>query len=247
MPERGEGTAYDARVYPPVAVTVDLCVFTIRSGALHVLLVERGEDPFGGLWALPGGFVEPHEDAAQAAARELAEETGVDSGFHIEQLASYSTPDRDPRMRVVSIAHVAFAPDLPEPVAGSDAATARWWAVADLPLDGTETPALERLAFDHATILGDGVERVRAKLEYTTLATSFVASPFTLGELHRVYAAVWGTPPHRGTFIRKVLSTPGFVELADAPSGRASGVGRPPTAFYAAGPATHLHPALLRG
>ncbi|MFN8098004.1 MAG: NUDIX domain-containing protein [Dermatophilaceae bacterium] len=239
--------AYDARAYPPVAVTVDLCVFTIRSGALQVLLVERGEDPYAGMWALPGGFIEPGEDAARAAERELAEETGVSSGFHIEQLASYSAPERDPRMRVISIAHVAFAPDLPEPVAGSDAATARWWAIADLPIEENDAPALDRLAFDHAAILGDALERVRAKLEYTTLATSFVTAPFTLGELHRVYAAVWGTPPHRGTFIRKVLSTPGFVELADAPSSRATGVGRPPTAFYASGPATHLHPALLRG
>ncbi len=233
--------------YPPVAVTVDLCVFTIRSGALHVLLVERGEDPYAGTWALPGGFIQPDEDAGTAAARELAEETGVDSGFHVEQLATYSDPDRDPRMRILSVAHVAFAPDLPEPVAGSDARTARWWAVADLPVDGNDAPALETLAFDHVQILTDALERVRSKLEYTTLATQFVPAPFTLGDLHRVYAAVWDTPPHRGTFIRKVLSTPGFVEEAQAPSGRASGPGRPPTAFYSAGPATHLHPALLRG
>lgn len=233
--------------HPPFAVTVDLCVFTIRSGALNVLLVERGDDPYAGSWALPGGFIEPDEDATAAAARELVEETGVETGFHLEQLATYSQPDRDPRMRVVSIAHVAFAPDLPEPVAGSDAATARWWAVADLPIEGAESPAFERLAFDHAQILTDALERVRSKLEYTTLAASFVTAPFTLGELHRVYAAVWGTPPHRGTFIRKVLSTPGFVELAEAPTQRTSGVGRPPTAFYRSGPATHLHPALLRG
>jgi len=241
------GAAADARAYPPVAVTVDLCVFTIRAGALHVLLVERGEEPFAGSWALPGGFIEPAEDAAHAAARELTEETGVESGFHLEQLATYSAPDRDPRMRVVSIAHVAFAPGLPEPVAGSDARTARWWAIADLPVDGNDDPVIERLAFDHETILADALERVRAKLEYTTLATQFVTAPFTLGDLHRVYAAVWGTPPHRGTFIRKVLSTPGFVEEAAAPPARPSGVGRPPTAFYTAGAATHLHPALLRG
>ena len=111
--------------HPPFAVTVDLTVFTIRAGALSVLLVRRGEDPYAGSWALPGGFVEPREDAESAARRELTEETGTDFTGHLEQLKTYSAPDRDPRMRVVSVAHLAFAPDLPEPSAGSDAADAR--------------------------------------------------------------------------------------------------------------------------
>ena len=91
--------------YPPFAVTVDLAVFTIRDGVFSVLLVERGGEPFAGSWALPGGFVGPDEDAETAAWRELREETGVDRfEGHLEQLRTYSAPDRDPRMRVVSVA-----------------------------------------------------------------------------------------------------------------------------------------------
>ncbi|MDO9456081.1 NUDIX hydrolase [Nocardioides sp.] len=229
--------------HPPFAVTVDLAVFTIRDGALAVLLVERGADPFAGSWALPGGFVEPQEDAENAAWRELLEETGVERfDGHLEQLRTYSAPDRDPRMRVVSVAHVAFAPDLPEPEAGSDAAGARWWAVDDVLGEGPDRPAL---AFDHDEILTDARERVRAKLEYTTLALDFVAEPFTLPELRRVYAAVWGVAPDLGNFRRKVLGTDGFVVPTDGQGGATSAGGRPPL-LYRRGDATVIQPPMLR-
>jgi 8-oxo-dGTP diphosphatase len=232
--------------HPPFAVTVDLAVFTVRDGALAVLLVERGSDPYAGHWALPGGFVEPDEDAETAAWRELREETGVErfgeAGGHLEQLRTYSAPDRDPRMRVVSVAHVALAPDLPEPSAGSDAAGARWWAVEDLlgEAAGEDRPVL---AFDHAEILEDAVERVRAKLEYTTLALEFVSEPFTLAELRRVYAAVWGVPPDLGNFRRKVLGTDGFVVPTDVHGPTAGGR---PALLYRRGAATAIQPPMLR-
>lgn len=239
MADPAAGPAYDPHGFPPFAVTVDLAVFTIRSGALCVLLVERGGEPYAGSWALPGGFVGEDEDAETAARRELAEETGVDvSAVHLEQLRTYSGPDRDPRMRVVSVAHVALAPDLPDPSAGSDAADARWWTVEDL-LDG-EGPAL---AFDHRTILDDALERVRSKLEYTTLATQFVTEPFTLAELRGVYAAVWGVAPDLGNFRRKVLSTDGFVVQTDE---RAASRGGPKPLLFTRGSATALQPAMLR-
>lgn len=230
---------YDSSEYPPFAVTVDLAVFTIRDGALSLLLVERGSDPYAGHWALPGGFIDEGEDAPTAARRELAEETALgDLPVHLEQLKTYSAPDRDPRMRVVSIAYVVMAPGLAEPQAGSDAADARWWTVEDL-LD-EDGPAL---AFDHAEIVRDALERVRSKLEYTTLAGQFVTEPFTLAELRSVYAAVWGVAPDLGNFRRKVLSTDGFVIPTDE---RASSSTGPRPLLFRRGPATALQPAMLR-
>lgn len=235
---------YDPRRFDPIAVTVDVVSLTIRNGRLSVLLVQRAGHPYRGAWALPGGFVEPDEDTDHAAVRELAEETGLTSvAGHLEQLRTYSDPERDPRMRVVSVAYVGFGPDVAAPAAGSDASAARWWAVDDL--EGPDAPAL---AFDHAQIVADGVERARAKIEYTSLAASFVEEPFTLAELRRVYEAVWGVDLHVGNFRRKVLSTPGFVTVADEddPSGRARRTGGRPATLYRRGGATVLHPAMLR-
>jgi 8-oxo-dGTP diphosphatase len=238
---------YDPAEFPPFAVTVDLAVFTVRAGLLTVLLVQRRDHPFRGYWALPGGFVWASESAGDAALRELSEETGV-AAFtgHVEQLRTYSDPGRDPRMRVVSVAHVALAPGLPDPRPGGDAIAARWWPVEDLGLQdgGPDAPPL---AFDHAEILADAVERVRSKLEYTTLAASFVEELFTLADLRRVYAAVWGVAPDLGNFRRKVLGTEGFVVEAERSSGAAAGAagGRPPL-MYRRGEAVILHPPLLR-
>jgi 8-oxo-dGTP diphosphatase len=238
---------YEPGEFPPFAVAVDLAVFTIRAGLLTVLLVQRRDHPFRGFWALPGGFVRAGESAGDAALRELAEETGVTTFTgHLEQLRTYSAPDRDPRMRVVSVAHVALAPGLPDPRPGGDAAAARWWPVEDLGLEdgGPDVPPL---AFDHALILADAVERVRSKLEYTTLAASFVEEPFTLADLRRVYAAVWGTAPDLGNFRRKVLGTEGFVVEARRSAEAAAGAagGRPPL-LYRRGDAVAMRPPLLR-
>lgn len=111
---------YDKYAYEPFAVTVDLAVLTVAEGALHALLVERGQEPYAGHWALPGGFVHPDESAETAARRELAEETGLAdvSGLHLEQLRTYSEPGRDPRMRVVSVAFAALLPDPPQTPSG---------------------------------------------------------------------------------------------------------------------------------
>lgn len=220
--------------YPPFAVTVDLVVLTIRDGHLSVLLVRRGEPPYRDRWALPGGFVRPDEDLAAAAVRELAEETGVTAG-HLEQLASYGDPQRDPRMRVVTVAHLALLPDLPSPVAGTDAAGAEIVRVADVPA--------RKLAFDHDRILADGIERARGKLEYTPLATAFCLPEFTIAELRAVYESVWGVPLDPRNFHRKVTGVPGFVE----PVGRATvrGQGRPAQLFRR-GEATLLRLPILR-
>ncbi|HEY3549399.1 MAG TPA: NUDIX domain-containing protein [Propionicimonas sp.] len=227
---------YDPSAYPRFAVTVDLVVLTVRGDDLCTLLVGRGEEPFAGARALPGGFVRPDEDLDAAAARELAEETGlVDVPGHLEQLRTYGAPERDPRMRVVSVAYLALAPDLPDPRAGSDAASATWAPVAQA-LAG-------RLAFDHARILADGVERARAKLEYSPLATAFCPPEFTVAQLRRVYEVVWGQDVDPRNFHRKVTGTPGL--LADTGRTLSEGRGRPAT-LYRPGPARALVPPLTR-
>jgi 8-oxo-dGTP diphosphatase len=241
---------YDPGAFPPVAVTVDVVLLTVRAGRLSVLLVQRRGHPYQGHWALPGGFVEPDDDLEGAARRELAEETGIvvgssDDGTplgHLEQLRSYGTPGRDPRMRVISVAHVGFTARDEPTSPGDDAREARFWAVDDLAIAGVGSADGVPLAFDHAQIVIDGIERARAKLEYSTLATAFLDEPFTLGELRRIYETVWGESLHEGNFRRKVLSTAGFVEPT---GGTAPTVGRP-AALYRRGDATRLHPPILR-
>ncbi|WP_405768771.1 NUDIX hydrolase [Actinacidiphila glaucinigra] len=232
---------YDPSAFPPFAVTVDLVVLTVRSHALCALAVRRGEPPYQGRWALPGGFVRGDEDLSGAAARELEEETGLraGSGVHLEQLATYGDPERDPRMRVVSVAHLVLAPDLPAPRAGGDARSARWAPVEELLRNGEEGV----LAFDHARILADGVERARSKLEYSALATAFCPPEFTVGELRRVYEAVWGVALDPRNFHRKVTGTVGFLVPTGGTTTRQGGR---PAQLFRAGGATILNPPMLR-
>ena len=214
-------------------VTVDVVVLTVRDDALQVLLVRRGIPPFEGRWALPGGFVLVGEDLDHAARRELREETGVEAPAHLEQLQTYGAPRRDPRGRVVSVAYLAFVPDLPDAVAGTDASHARYTPVA----------RARALAFDHAAILADGVERARAKLEYTPLATAFCPPQFTVAELRKVYEIVWGEPLDPRNFHRKVTGVRGFLEPTGDTTTRDGGR---PAALYRRGSATTLHPPLIR-
>ncbi len=221
--------------HPPFAVTVDLVVLTLTGDELCALVVRRGIEPYRGEWALPGGFVREDEDLSDAARRELAEETGLTPGtVHIEQLAGYGAPDRDPRMRVVTVAYLALAPDLPVPRAGTDAAEARWIPVR----------SHEHLAFDHDRILADGLERARAKLEYSPLATAFCAPEFTVAELRRVYELVWDTRLDPRNFHRKVTGAQGLLE----PTGRTTTRdGGRPAQLYRRGKAELLYPPMLRG
>jgi ADP-ribose pyrophosphatase YjhB (NUDIX family) len=177
-----------------VSVAVDLVIFTVRDGALQVLLVERGVPPYKGQWALPGGFVLERETLEEAARRELQEETGLDD-VYLEQLYTFGDPDRDPRGRTVAVAYYALTP--PAPVqASTDAATAAWHPAARPP----------KLAFDHGKILKLGLERLRAKLGYSTVGFELLPRQFTLTDLQALYEAILERPLDKRNFRKKILS-----------------------------------------
>jgi 8-oxo-dGTP diphosphatase len=240
--------SYDPSVFPPNAVTADVILLTIRSGRLAVLLVERDNPPQQGCWALPGGHLDPEESITETALRELSEKTGLTAEpTHLEQLQTYSTPGRDARdkkVRVTSVAYIAFMPDPGTPRAGTDTRSARFWAVDDLPEFNSlivqgEGPIL---AFDHAKMLRDGLERAAAKLEYTTLATAFVDDRFTISDLRHVYEAVWRCYINPANFSRKVKATPDFID----PTGSQRATGRAPAGLYVKGEADIISPPFFR-
>lgn len=137
--------------YPMPAVTTDVVLIT-RSEPVKVLLIQRGNEPFKGLWALPGGFIDMEEDLPDAALRELKEETGV-ADVEIAQLGTYGAVNRDPRHRTISVVYYGFVDNV-VPVKGmDDAADARWFALTQLP----------SLAFDHKMILQDAVKALNLK------------------------------------------------------------------------------------
>jgi 8-oxo-dGTP diphosphatase len=189
--------------YPRPSVTVDLIIFTIAEDDLKVLLIRRGQEPFKGRWALPGGFVEIEESLEDAAARELKEEVGV-TNVYLEQLYTFGDPKRDPRGRVISVSYFALIDaERQRIVAASDAADAQWHSVFDPP----------RLAFDHGKILDYAVWRLRNKIEWTTVGYELLPKKFTLSELQRVYEIILQRPVDKRNFRKKILSQGQIVEL----------------------------------
>lgn len=175
-------------------VAVDVVIFTVRNSSLQVLLVKRGVPPFEGQHAIPGGFVRDDESIEEAALRELHEETGFRNVF-LEQLYTFGDPKRDPRGRVITVSYYALiASDKMSPIAGADAAEAGWFAMSNLPL----------LAFDHRAILDYALERLRNKLEYTTVGFQLLPRKFTLGELQSIYEAILARPLDKRNFRRKI-------------------------------------------
>ena len=204
--------------HPHPAVTVDIVVFTVRSGRLEVVLIRRGGWPHAGKWALPGGFVGIDESLRRAAWRELREETGL-SAAYLEQLGAFGRPDRDPRERVITVVYIAFAPaERLELQAGSDANDARLFYVDELP----------ELAFDHARIVGHAIERVRERLDTAGVARRLMPESFTLSELQRACEAVSGTRIDKRNFRKKLAS----LDLVQATGEQRHGGAHRPARLY---------------
>jgi 8-oxo-dGTP diphosphatase len=168
-----------------VAVSTDVAAFTLREGALHLLLVRREAEPFAGRWALPGGIVGSREPLEDAAARALAERTGLTAAY-LEQLYTFGDPDRDPRGRTLSVAHLALLPPAggTEAVAGREVGAVRWAPADDLP----------PLAFDHARIAAYARQRLAQKIAYAPLAFLLLPERFTMADLRAVHEAIEGRP-----------------------------------------------------
>jgi 8-oxo-dGTP diphosphatase len=227
-PQPNVPSGYDPSEFPAFAVTVDMVILTMaEGGVLHVLLVRRGQEPFEGMWAVPGGFKRPDETLDEAARRELSEETGVDVPSLLTQFGAYGDPGRDPRMNVVTVGYLAVLREVGAIVAGTDAAHAALVPVSDLLEERLE------LAFDHLLIVRDAVERVRVELELSGIATAFVGTTFTMAELRAVYEAIWGVQLDAANFRRSLVGEGGWV----IPTGRTAkpgpGGGRPAELYRA--------------
>lgn len=189
----------------PVAVSVETVLFTIHNGKLAILLVRRGIEPYRGTWALPGAFVRPDETLDAAAARALARVAGVETDeAYLEQLASYGELDRDPTMRVVTVAFLGACHRLRPPEAGPGMGSVTLKPTAMIENDRIH------LAFDHRKIVLDALRRLRFKLQYTTLATRFCKAEFTITELRRVFETIWNTRLDPGNFQRKIRGNDAF-------------------------------------
>ena len=187
--------------YPHPAVTVDIAIFTVRNDELKILLIKRAQEPYRGEWALPGGFVDLEEGLDEAAKRELEEETGV-AGVFLEQLYTFGEPDRDPRERVITVAYFALIPsDKLALRAATDAEGVSWFGLNELP----------PLAFDHAQILDLALQRLAAKLEYSTIAFQLMPEAFTLSELQHVYELIARETIDKRNFRKRVLGL-GVIE-----------------------------------
>lgn len=220
------------------AVAVDVAAMAIEDGRLTILLVEPDDALQSGRWSLPGRRVRDDESLDATARRALAELSDSDGPtLLLEQLRTYGEPTRDLRARVVSVAYLALSARPHVPTAGR--------RVAVVPAAEAAAWPAERFAYDHAAIVADALERLRAKLEYTSLATALLEEPFTLAELRAVYEAVWDMPLDPANFRRKVVSTAGLVRPADGVAPPGPSGGRPARRYHAGG-ATRLHPAMLR-
>jgi 8-oxo-dGTP diphosphatase len=203
---------YDASRYPRHSLSVDVAVLTVLDGALHGLLFERGSQPQAGRWSLPGGFVGIDESLEGAARRVLVERTGVE-GVFVEQLFTFGDPGRDPRTRVVTVAHVALVDARSVVAMAKEAAVLAplrvpWSGETGGPVE-VLSPSGEALsvAFDHADILGMAVKRIRGRLGYTPIGFQLLPESFTLRSLQEVHETVLGRGLNKDSFRRRMLAS----------------------------------------
>ena len=191
--------------YPRAALTVDCVVFGFDEGALKVLLIRRGIEPFLNRWALPGGFVRPDETLDAAALRELQEETGLRE-VYLEQLYTFGEIHRDPRERVISVAYFALVRRTDHvPTASTDAAEAAWFEVEKVPT----------LAFDHAEILKSALDRLRGKIRWQPVGFELLPKKFTLSQFQALYEAILGHELDKRNFRKKLLTLDLLVALEE--------------------------------
>jgi 8-oxo-dGTP diphosphatase len=192
-------------------------VFQVRDKRLTVLLWRRGESPFQGEWALPGGFLAPNERLGAAASRHLGAKVDIPEIAHLEQLETRSDPVRDPRGRVLATAYVALVTPDAQPKLPADTA---WHLVDDLP----ET------AFDHGSIIRSARERLRGKLSFTNIGFALAPETFTISQLRDTYAAALGHPVS-ATNLQRILTRRGVIVPTDDIARPTSTGGRPATVY----------------
>ena len=196
--------SYDIHQFDVPLTTVDLCIFTLREDALQVLVVKRADFPFKDRWALPGGFIDVHQDAdLEATARRiLTAKTGVSSPY-LEQMETIGNAHRDPRGWALTVVYFALVPVSRVKVQTSRVAEAKWAPVE----------AVEKwdLAFDHVDLLTKAVARLRSKVGYSTLPVHIMPETFTLGELQRAYEIIMGRKVDKKAFRRRIEAS-GLLE-----------------------------------
>jgi 8-oxo-dGTP diphosphatase len=226
--------AYDATAFAKPSVTVDVVLIGIQAGSLRTLLVRRTEHPDRGRWALPGGFVRMDESLDDAAARVLAEKAGL-ADVYLEQLYTFGRPDRDPRMRIISVSYYALVDrHRLERIAANDNARL---STIDVPWDGESGGAVDLLddlgepveiAFDHRDIVGVAVKRLRGKLNYAPVGYALLPPEFTLLQLQRVHEIILGTRVNKDSFRRRMLASSELVPTGS----HEDGVDYRPAALY---------------
>ena len=192
--------------YPHPSVTADCVIFGFDGVAIKVLLIQRGIEPFKGKWAFPGGFMKMDETAEECAKRELEEETGLNNAS-VEQFYTFSDVNRDPRERVITVAHYALV-KLSEVKGGDDAASAKWFDLETIP----------SLAFDHDRILRMALSCLKERICFEPIGFELLPELFSMTELQNLYEAILEVKFDRRNFYNKMLKLGILTEAAPRPA-----------------------------